>query len=433
MYILDVCENGDILSAFKTVNLVINIIKIAVPIILILSVMIDYVKALKNAEEITMTNKMFVNKIMAAIIVFFVPFFVDIIINTMDPEGISYIGCLHNANDTYIANAFSRVAQKNINSTRETLLHADYNIAMSSIRKIKDDSLRIPLENELKELDGIIKLSEEIDKLAKDFDGENYKDLKERIDAIGDDDMRERLQEKLKDSLHGMYSEYPINPDDPFYSNLSFLINQSLEDFLKSKGSSVDLLNEHIRSSVVAAGVGTRQGTVAAAMTLIGDLAQQGKKLNYQWGGKFESLGARSSWGTTDDMSWLCSSASYGALYDSSHCFTHYKWKSFDCSGFVTWAVINGMQNSNITQSNIFASRKVPLNYQKAVCQPGEALDGPGHIVLVVGIDEPNKRYIIAESSGSNIYDGHGGVHLSYYSFGKLDWYCLPLNNIYGN
>ena len=232
---------------------------------------------------------------------------------------------------------------------------------------------------------------------------------------------------------YGYSGEYPIEPNNDLYSNLEFLVDESLSSFLSKQGSSVDEFNDSLKSSIESAGAGTRDGVVAAGVSLIGSLAEMGAKLNYQWGGKYERIGVNPNWGTPADMSWLCSSASYGASYDSSVCYTNYKWHSFDCSGFVTWAVINGMQKTSITQDKIFDSSRISLNSSEAVCQPGGVLVGSGHIVLVVGTDDENKRYIVAESTGSRLNTGEGGVKLSYYSYGKSGYRCSNLNDIYGD
>ena len=442
MYILGICENAEILKVFRLVNIVIMLIKIAVPILLIVSVMIDYMKAVMNHDQLSMTNKLFVNKIMAAVLVFMIPTFVNIIINVIDPRGISYAGCLNSANSETISQAYVVTANKLVDTARESLLQGDYLIAQSAVRNVDDENLKAALTQELEEIKININISSDIDALNSNYSEEEYDNLQERINNITDMEIKERLDNKLnnvnKSSYQSNYSEYPINPDASLYSGLSFLIDESLDSFLSKNGYSVEAFNNKIKNSVVNAGVGTRNGTVAAAMTLIGTFAEMGKKLNYQWGGKYQSLGVNPNWGTTADMDWLCGPNSYGAHYDSNVCFTNYKWKSFDCSGFVTWAVINGMQNSKITQSEAadqYGSGTVSeLNSNYAVCKPGEALEKPGsHVVLVVGTDDANKRYIVAESTGSRIAQKTGGVKLSYYSYGKDGYHCLHLENVYGN
>ena len=230
---------------------------------------------------------------------------------------------------------------------------------------------------------------------------------------------------------YGYSGEYPITPDDELYANLSFLINQSFPDFLASRGTSQADFDAYLTKKINEAGVGTREGVVSAAVTLIGSLADLGVKLNYQWGGKYAQIGTNANWGSEANMSWLCDNYA-DAGYDKSVCTNNYKWHSFDCSGFVNWALVNGMQDTVATQYTSTSGGKA-LSSSTAVCDPGGTLVSEGHIVLVVGIDDANKRYIVAESTGSRLATGVGGVKLSYYSYGASGYVCKNLDELYGD
>ena len=240
----------------------------------------------------------------------------------------------------------------------------------------------------------------------------------------------------------GSYSgDYPIDPNNELYSNNKFIINTSISDILSNNGSSVEEFNEHLKSEIEKAGVGTRDASVAAAVTLIGSLAEQGYKINYQWGGIHTELGINSQYGTPVGTG-SCDGSYAAQGYDPSVCRTNYKWYGFDCGGFVTWAIYNGMQGSNspggvtVSRSNIFsysANNKISLNSNKAVCKIGGVLDSTGHIVLVVGHDDVNKQYIVAEATGSRLDEGRGGVKLSHYPYGAKGYWCGNLDEMYGD
>ena len=51
MNILSLCQNGDVLSVFRIINIVILFIKIIVPIILIVNGMLTIMKTIKVGEE----------------------------------------------------------------------------------------------------------------------------------------------------------------------------------------------------------------------------------------------------------------------------------------------------------------------------------------------------------------------------------------------
>lgn len=231
----------------------------------------------------------------------------------------------------------------------------------------------------------------------------------------------------------GCYSgDYPINPNDELYQDLQLLHGKSLESVLQRNGSSVEDFEANLLKQITKAGVGTRNGVVAAAMTLIGSMAETGYKINYKWGGKYATIGINPKWGLPSEVN--CDSyASRG--YNRENCTKNYNWDGFDCSGFVTWALINGLQkrisqvNTNTQDSNHPA---VKLDANRAVCDIGGAVVNGGHIRLIVGIDEENKRYIIAETTGSDITTNSGGNILRYMPFsGNGQYYCKNLDELY--
>ena len=79
--ILSICDVPDVLKVMRLIKIVITIIKIAVPIILIISVMIDYAKAVSSDDNdlLRKANTLAVKKAIGALLVFFIPTFVSII------------------------------------------------------------------------------------------------------------------------------------------------------------------------------------------------------------------------------------------------------------------------------------------------------------------------------------------------------------------
>lgn len=234
--------------------------------------------------------------------------------------------------------------------------------------------------------------------------------------------------------------EFPLNPNDELYQNLEFIINRPLSSILEENGTSVEEFNNYLANIVETSGVGTREAVVNVGVSLIGSLANMGYKLNYQWGGKYYAPGVNAGWGEQRSTG-VC--ASYGKLYNIDKCLTHYKWASFDCSGFVNWALLNGFGLSGYQElegRGIYAKTqthladRVDLSPNKAVCQAGDVLIKPGaHIVLIVGTDDSKKSYIVAESTGSNINTKTGGVKLSYYNYAASGYFCGDMSSIYKN
>lgn len=239
----------------------------------------------------------------------------------------------------------------------------------------------------------------------------------------------------------GSYSgDYPIEPNNELYSNNKFLINTTISNVLSNNGSSLEKFNENLKSEIEKAGVGTREASVAAAVTLIGSLAEQGYKIYYQWGGIHPRLGLDSNYGTLIDNTKICST--YKSKTNPQKCINYYKWYGFDCGGFVEWAIYNGTQGSKaptgakVSRAAIFSyseNSKISLKSDKAVCKIGGVLDSANHITLIVGHDDANKRYIVAEAAGAELAEGTGGVQLSHYPYGAKGYWCSNLDEIYGD
>lgn len=234
--------------------------------------------------------------------------------------------------------------------------------------------------------------------------------------------------------------EYALNPNDELYQGLAFLTGTSLEELMANSGSSVAELNSYLASVAQSSGMGTRSAVVGSAVSLIGSLAELGYKLPYQWGGKYYSIGASPYWGEeANNLTYWCNN--YATVYgNTSVCTTNYRWQSFDCSGFVNWALMNGfgfssfneLSNAGVYQATE-TSNTIALNANRAVCAPGDVLVNTGHIMLIVGLDDTNKQYIVAESTGSRLNTGYGGVILDYESYGNTDYRCRSLESLYSS
>lgn len=174
------------------------------------------------------------------------------------------------------------------------------------------------------------------------------------------------------------------------------VLNESLAEFLPAHGSSVEELNSLIKEKVKEEDKqGTREGVVIAAVTLINYLNDGfGVKLPYYWGGKYPYIGINPNFG--------------GYTSASEHGQVH---AGFDCSGFVSWAIINGGFNFGNGEATSGFDRRFKANScdmihdSSCVGQPGDLINsygsGSNHVQLIVHTDVENQKYYIAESSGS--------------------------------
>lgn len=415
--VLGICSAPEVLEVMRIVKIVITIIKIAVPILLIIFGMITYVRAITDSDNdnITKANKTIVNMFIAAVAIFLVPTIVGFVFDAAGANSNGVIDCFYNADKEGIINGY-------IARIETSFSKVDYDKAKRYIDNLDDDDPdKAVFQQKISRYKEYVDLVSDIESLNKNNFSSKAKSIKERISAIKDPEVKEKInklyEKTIKDRKLNV-SNYPISPSDSLYSNLKDLKGKSIADLLNENGSSVSELNEKIKNAVTVNGVGTREATVAAAMTLIGTLADYGYKLPYYWGGKYPKLGVDSKWGSN-----------IGASAESAG-HNYYYYGGMDCTGFFDWAVSQGMQKG---KSNWYDDKpRIELaGKTEAVCKIGDALSCPGHIALIVGIDNANKNYIIAEENS--------GLALSTIPFngsryyGDEQYFCESLSDKYSN
>ena len=154
---LFICDVPDVLKIMKITRTVIVIIKIAVPIILIISSMLDYTHSVNNPDELGETHKRIIRKVVAALLVFLVPTLLGIVIKLVDPNATTYVGCLNNATSENITSMYKNGMKKRMDAAEKSKDLASYNEAKNYLNNIEDESLKEKYE---KKLD---KIKEEID------------------------------------------------------------------------------------------------------------------------------------------------------------------------------------------------------------------------------------------------------------------------------
>lgn len=207
------------------------------------------------------------------------------------------------------------------------------------------------------------------------------------------------------------YGDYVLSSDG------HEILHQPLDEFLSSKGTSLEAFNNLIASNVQENGYGTRAGVVTAAVTLIAELGNNyNVKIPYFWGGGHADGvvdGALGYWGSTQ-----CHTYANGQSYN--YC-------GLDCSGFVPWAIKNGGFSITPLVTGGFQSlpgaERVSLT-NSAVLQPGDLLESSGHVILIVGVDENN--YICAEAAGNET-----GVLFSTHPFNASGYWGVNMEGFY--
>lgn len=142
MFILSLCDVPEVLEVLQIVEVIIMAFRIAAPIILIVSGMITLMNTIKSGNEdlLAKSKKVLINKIIAAVLIFFVPLLVELIIRVAGGDT-DYKNCI-NINESTINSAYSSNANRYMDSAKSNLSRSDYDRAQSSINKITDEDLK---------------------------------------------------------------------------------------------------------------------------------------------------------------------------------------------------------------------------------------------------------------------------------------------------
>lgn len=201
--ILSICDNLDILRILRIVKTAILLIKIVVPIILIVSCMIEVISIItSNDVEISAKLlKSWVRKVIAALLIFLIPTFINLLADLGSADTNEIAKCFQNSTNERIEELTIEQAKKYIVQAKESLSNPDYYVANRMVNKIKTDSVKNELTKELELISSYISMRNEIYELAKKYDSEKYKSLKAKLEAISDEKIRERLLKEFEENV----------------------------------------------------------------------------------------------------------------------------------------------------------------------------------------------------------------------------------------
>ncbi len=150
--ILSICSNPQVLEVMRIINMIILIIKIAVPILLILTGMITLMSTIKtgNDDLLAKAKKQLISNSIAAVVIFLIPTLVNVIVKISDTNN-EYRDCLY-ADTEIISNAYTSRAEELLSSAEKSKTYNDYYAAKDAVSKIKDENERASLEERLDNL-----------------------------------------------------------------------------------------------------------------------------------------------------------------------------------------------------------------------------------------------------------------------------------------
>jgi hypothetical protein len=98
---LDLCESAGFLNALRIIFFVIDIVKIAVPLLLIIMMSFDVYGLITDPNNTKKVIDVVKKRLMAALLVFFIPTLIEVTL-TMLGDRVPVSECYNNANSGYI-------------------------------------------------------------------------------------------------------------------------------------------------------------------------------------------------------------------------------------------------------------------------------------------------------------------------------------------
>lgn len=192
----------------------------------------------------------------------------------------------------------------------------------------------------------------------------------------------------------------------------------TVSSILASNGSSVEEFNNTLLANTVEKGIGTREAVGSAAMLLINTFETYGYRIPYSYSGGWgwaytdqnkvnHNYNVNTYYGINPNMGEaIYSNGSFG--YNPGNPNNTYYYLGLDCSGFVTWSLNNGGIDYNLTQATNFKTDSNVKSYPASstseyVGRMGDVLSSDGHVVLVLGYNNSDQSYTVAEAGGKDL------------------------------
>lgn len=226
--ILGICDNAEILSVLRLVRIVITALQIVVPIVLIVTLSINFAQAAasQDANALSKAKMKAVYQAIAAVCIFVVPTFVSLLMNlTVGDE--TYKTCLQNATQENIELAFSSRAEKYMSNAKTELSRGAYTLAKNNLKYIKDEEQKKQYEAELEQILVAIEAKELVEKVRNSKKDADYQKAVDAVSKVEDEELRKQLEDDLEDialtmtkyvaeySTDGKYVENPLGL--PYY------------------------------------------------------------------------------------------------------------------------------------------------------------------------------------------------------------------------
>ena len=214
--ILSICNNPELLSIIRLLKLFLVALQIAAPIMLVVSLMLDYTKALKEGSDASLkkTFSNSISRVVSCIILFIVPTFVNVVISVTTLDESSYKSCLNNATVEKIQNAYDTRARDYVSSAKTNLDRFSYQSAKNALKDMSDGEEKNNLEKELEDLKLAIEAKELVERVRNTKKDSDYSKAADAVEKVKDPELKKELEEELEQislTMNKYVADYSTN------------------------------------------------------------------------------------------------------------------------------------------------------------------------------------------------------------------------------
>ena len=221
--VLGLCDYPEILQIFRLIRIIIGIIRIAVPILMIFTITMDFAGATAKGDEVAVKDafKKAIVKGIAAILIFFLPIFVNVVLKISSSD-LEYEVCLGNATSENIEREYTNRARKLVEEAKEQMTKESYSLAQNAVNKLTNTSAKQELQQELNAIKPVIEAKELVDKVRVSKKESDYEKAVDAVSKLPDSEYKTKLEEELEEiamtmiiyvqqySTDGIYIENPL-------------------------------------------------------------------------------------------------------------------------------------------------------------------------------------------------------------------------------
>ena len=199
MFLLNICEDGNVLKAIQITLTILNIIRIVVPLLIIIFGMKDFFGVIstdKTEEKIKDAWHMLVRRTIAGLVVLFIPNILHTAMNLVGAQGTAYEVCITESTPEGIRNAYYKKAKGLVDEAKSALDANKAADARAYLNNVEDTTKRKELEKELDRIDEYITLYNEISGMNET---KKYDELKSKINQVSDSSVKATLLKHLEE------------------------------------------------------------------------------------------------------------------------------------------------------------------------------------------------------------------------------------------